>query len=240
MSTEQNQAPQVVAPEATPDAPTDAPPAEPTSPAGVKPAALPDCAAELKQRFPALFGGGPKPLKLRIQADIQERAPGVFSKQALSAFFRRYTGGTGYLIAMTKSPHRFDLDGNPAGEISEEHRQVASEELARRRELHQSKVDQAEEGRRNRAALLRDFETTTLTPANFCALKGIAPQALEALLATARKERAERPQHAPGPRPDRRPPPHAQRRPQRPERGERVEGARGPSSPSPKGGRPPR
>ena len=58
-----------------------------------------DCAAELRQRFPALFAGAPKPLKLRIQADIQERAPGVFSKQALSAFFRRYTGSTGYLTA---------------------------------------------------------------------------------------------------------------------------------------------
>lgn len=155
-----------------------------------------DCAAELRQRFPALFGGSPKPLKLRIQADIQQRAPGVFSRQALSAFFHRYTGSTGYLVALTRSTHRYDLDGQPNGEVSAEHRQAALDELARRRGLQQAKLDQAEEGRRMRAALLRDFEHTTLAPANFCALKGIAPEALDALLATARREAAERPQPA--------------------------------------------
>jgi ProP effector len=150
-----------------------------------------DCAGELGQRFPALFGGGFKPLKLRIQADIQERAPGVFGKQALSAFLRRHTGSTGYLVAMTKSPHRLDLDGRPSGEVSAEHRQAAMTELARRRALHQAHIEQAQEGRRMRAGLLRDFEHTTLTPANFCALKGIAPQLLDALLATAQQEARE-------------------------------------------------
>jgi sRNA-binding protein len=179
--------------------PNDAPAADPSTN---------DCAEQLKQRFPALFGGGPKPLKLKIQADIQERAPGVFAKQALSAFFRRYTGSTSYLIAETRSPHRFDLDGQPSGDISEEHRQVAQEELTRRRANHQAKLEQADDARRKRAALLHDFEHTTLTPANFCALKGIAPQALDALLATARREAQERP------------PVHAHARPNAP-RGER-------------------
>ena len=71
--------------------------------------------------FPALFTGRPKPVKLRVQADIQERAPGKFSKAQLSAFLRRHTGSTSYLIALTQAKTRFDLDGNPAGEISEEH-----------------------------------------------------------------------------------------------------------------------
>jgi sRNA-binding protein len=159
---------------------------------GAAPESAPDCAEQLRQRFPGLFGGGIKPLKLRIQADIQERAPGVFTKVALSTFFRRYTGSTAYLVAMTRSPHRFDLDGKPSGEISEEHRQAAVEELARRRSAHQAKLEQVDAARRQRAALLHDFERTTLTPANFCALKGIAPQALEALLATARREATER------------------------------------------------
>ncbi|WP_280154673.1 ProQ/FinO family protein [Piscinibacter sp. XHJ-5] len=191
---------------------------ESSSPPSPEPAtdapASADCAAQLKERFPALFEGPVKPLKLRIQVDIQQRAPNVFTRQALSAFFRRYTGSTGYLIAMTKSPHRFDLDGNPSGEVSEEHRQAAAEELARRRAQHRAKAEQAEEGRRKRAALLRDFESTTLTPANFCALKGITPQALDALLAAARREAQERAQAMPrhdGPRrhaapPGRRPP----------------------------------
>ncbi|HET9646289.1 MAG TPA: ProQ/FinO family protein, partial [Burkholderiaceae bacterium] len=95
-----------------------APPPKPAAPE-LNPAA---CAQELKIRFPALFGGAPKPVKLRIHADIQERAPGVFTRQALSAFFRRYTMSTPYLIALTKATHRFDLDGAPSGELSDEHR----------------------------------------------------------------------------------------------------------------------
>lgn len=189
---------------------------QPSQPAAApdRNAAAADCAALLKQTFPALFAGGAKPLKLRIQADIQERAPGQFTKQALSAFLRRYTGGTSYLVALTKSPHRFDLDGNPAGEISEEHRKAASDELARRRANRQAREQLEEDQRRNREQLLRDFERTTLTPANFCALKGVAQEELEGLLELARREAQERSameQRRPfddrrGPRRDGRPP----------------------------------
>jgi hypothetical protein len=42
---------------------------------------------------------------------------------------------------------------------------------------------------RARAALLRAHESTTLTNANFCALKGITPAQLEAQLSLARQER---------------------------------------------------
>ena len=175
----------------------------PTHPQAAPPEEKPrqvDCADQLREHFPALFGGSFKPLKLHIQTDIQQRAPGVFTKQALTGFLRRYTGSTGYLIALTRSPHRYDLDGQPAGEVSEAHREAATEELARRRAQQQAKREQAEEGRRTRATLLRDFERTTLTPANFCALKGIDPQSLDTLLATARREREERPRDMP-PRP---------------------------------------
>ncbi|MEK6667634.1 MAG: ProQ/FINO family protein [Pseudomonadota bacterium] len=166
--------------------------------------------ARLAELFPALFGGAPKPLKLRIQVDIQERAPGEFSKQALSAFFRRLTGATSYLVAVSRGKQRFDLDGQPAGELSEEHRQLAADELTRRRANQQARRaqedaqrEQEEAGRRQRFGLLRDFETTKLTTANFCALKGIAPEQLDGLLEQARKEaqedaaRPQRPQHRP-------------------------------------------
>lgn len=159
-----------------------------------------ECAQRLKQLFPALFSGAPKPLKLRIQADIQERAPGVFSKQLLSAFFRRYTGSTSYLLASSKAKHRFDLDGAPAGEFSEEHRQVAVQELARRRALQEERRELEENQRRNRAGLLRSYETTTLTRTNFCALMGVAPDELDGLLALAREEAQQRTQQ-PGARP---------------------------------------
>jgi len=151
----------------------------------------PDCAQQLKQLFPALFTGAPKPIKLKIQADIQERAPGVFTKQALSAFFRRYTGSTSYLIAVSKAKQRFDLDGQPAGELSEEHRQAAVDELARRRAKHDERRALEEQQRRNRAQLLRDYQSTTLTAPNFCALKGVAVDELEGLLEMARREAEE-------------------------------------------------
>ena len=100
----------------------------------------------------------------------------------------------------------------------------AAENTARReaeaaaRQQHAAQAD----ARRDRAALLRAFETTTLTPANFCALKRIAEADLQAALALARQERAERP---PEPRPDQRPDPRNDTRPPD-NRGARFEGRR--------------
>ncbi len=198
------------------------PAAAPAQAGQLSPAA---CADLLKQRFPALFTGQPKPLKLRIQADIQERAPGVFSKPALSAFFRRYTGSTSYLIALGKATQRFDLDGQPAGELTEEHRQLARDELTRRRQVVRDREQQAHaqqqaahaevmKARQDRAELLRAFQRTTLTLANFCALKGMTAEELNPVLEQARQEAAEAPPQrlhddrrpgGPGPRNDQRP-----------------------------------
>ncbi|XVJ70235.1 MAG: prop effector ProQ [Rhizobacter sp.] len=163
------------------------------------------CGDRLRALFPALFSGAVKPLKLRIQVDIQARAPGVFSKQVLSAFFRRHTGSTSYLIAVSKAPHRVDLDGQPAGEVNGEHKQAALEELARRRANNDARRQQEEQARLKRASLLRSFQNTTLTRANFCALNGLPEEALDAVLAQAEQEAKEAamrpgPQHR-GPRP---------------------------------------
>jgi len=206
------------APEGEGHNPSDAaPPVEASTPA--------QTAARLAALFPALFAGAPKPLKLRIQADIQARAPGVFTKQALSAFLRRHTGATAYLIATTKAAHRFDLDGQPAGELSDEHREVAAAELTRRRALRDARREEELKGRRERASLLRDFERTTLTEANFCALKGVDAAQLAGVLAQAREEAKEDAARASA-RPDH----------HRGDRGGRDD--RGPRGPRPDGGRP--
>ncbi|MBL8275176.1 MAG: ProQ/FinO family protein [Pelomonas sp.] len=221
----------------------------PAVPAAAAPAV--DATAELKALFPALFTGRPKPVKLRIQADIQERAPGKFSKAQLSAFLRRHTGSTGYLIALTQAKTRFDLDGNPAGEITEEHLTAAKDELARRKglqaerqqveqERHQLEIQQ----RRNRAQLLWDFERTTLTEANFCVLKGLTVAELPGILEIARKERAEAPPAPPREarrddrRDDRRPEGRPQGRPD--SRGPRRPDQRGEGRPGGKPGSAPR
>jgi sRNA-binding protein len=306
-------------------APDAATPAAPDAPAAPKPPDLSpaDCARELAQRFPALFGTPrPQPLKLRIQADIQARAPGVFTRRALSHFLHRHTTGNGYLRALAAAPHRVDLDGQPAGEIAEEHRSAAAAELARRQALRpqrqaqaqpqqgQERQERQEPGarpvrpvrpvrpaqqarpgpsgrqaapdrpnppdrssrpqrsppaprpgpqppgdashrppqahprpeapaagaapaaapaaaasataapfdreRRERAALLRSFEDSTLTKANFCVLRRIGPDELDAALALAREERRawlaaqpprpQAPARPPQPKPQQQPP----------------------------------
>jgi ProP effector len=166
-----------------------------SAPPSAAPMSHADCTALLQQHFPALFGPASpiRPLKLHIQADIQQRAPGVFTKAALSHFLRRYTASPAYLQALARTPQRHDLDGQPAGEVSEEHRQGARDELARRRNQQDARRAEEEEARRGRARLLRDFGTTTLTRPNFCALKGMDEGMLDALLAQARQEAAQRP-----------------------------------------------
>lgn len=195
---------------------------EKAKPPGMSPAA---CAAELRQRWPALFAGAPKALKLRTHVDIEARAPGVFTKPVLTAFFRRYTGSTSYLLAVARGRQRFDLDGKPAGEISDEHRQIAIDELTRRGVGLQSRREIEEQQRHNRAGLLFDYERTTLTRANFCALKQVPEAELDGLLEIARAEAAQFQQQ------------HRQQQPQR-----RPQDARAPGqapAPGPRRERPP-
>ncbi len=171
-----------------------------------------ECAQALKRQWPGLFAGAAKPIKLRIQKDIQERSPGAFTRSVLSTFLHRHTGSTSYLLAVARGGPRFDLDGKPDGEVTEEHRKVASDELARRRTNQAARIELEQQQRRNRAGLLRDFERTTLTRTNFCALKGVDESELDGLLAIAREEAARAPMSA-GDRP-----PHVRRDP-RPRRG---------------------
>ena len=142
------------------EAPGPAGPAAPPAPAvpDLSPAA---CAALLAERFPALFKAGRAlPIKLRIQADIQQRAPGLFSKKSLSIFLHRTTTSTAYLRALVQMPQRFDLDGVAAGEVAEEHRAAAAVEVERRRGIagarRQAERDAEREARRqaHRAAPL--------------------------------------------------------------------------------------
>ncbi|WP_418316899.1 ProQ/FINO family protein [Piscinibacter sakaiensis] len=199
------------------------------------------CAARLAELFPAVFtAGAAKPLKLRIQADIQARAPGIFTRKSLSIFLHRHTTSTAYLKALTNSPTRFDLDGAPAGDVADEHREAARTELERRRATFESRraaeretqrqqqrdaqqkamqeFAAQNEARRDRAGLLRAFESSTLTPANFCALKGLTQEQLDTTLALARQEREQAPKPPPQqqqPRQQRTAPTEGQRRPPR-------------------------
>ena len=143
----------VAAPPATAATPADAGPDAPAAAGAAPPRAEPsvaDTARLLAQHFPALFGAGViKPLKLRIQVDIQQRAPGVFSRKSLSLFLQRHTTGTAYLRALVaEGAKRFDLDGQPVGDIAPEHRDAAGVELERRRAIVEAKKHAGREAAR--------------------------------------------------------------------------------------------
>jgi len=169
----------------------------------------------LKQLFPALFAGAPKPIKLRIQSDIEARAAGRFTRQALTAFLRRYTGTTAYLSALLRATQRFDLDGQPAGELSTEHRAAAEQALKERRERQRQREAEMEAARQWRAELLRDWGRTSFSRANFCALKGVADAALDALLEQAKLETTQVPAAPHQPRRDGRGQKRDQQRPKK-------------------------
>lgn len=86
-----------------------------------------------------------KPLKLGIHKDL---APIVkdwgYDKAVLRRAMGLYTRQLCYQLALLKGEHRIDLEGKPAGEISDVHRQTAQEKV----ELIRAKRKQSEENRK--------------------------------------------------------------------------------------------
>ena len=72
-----------------------------------------------------------RPLALGIHKIIIERMPEVDSAQ-LRLAMRMHTASTRYLKALLAAGERFDLDGNPAGEVTAEQREVAGTTLRER------------------------------------------------------------------------------------------------------------
>lgn len=72
-----------------------------------------------------------QPLALGIHKTVKERMPEV-EAAALRAAMKIHTASTRYLKALVVGKERFDLDGQPAGEVTEEQREVASTALRER------------------------------------------------------------------------------------------------------------
>lgn len=83
------------------------------------------------------------PLAIGTHKVIKERMPELDGKQLRSAL-KNHTASTRYLKALLQGDKRFDLDGNPSGEITEEQRQQASEALRERfkKKAEQHKAEQ--------------------------------------------------------------------------------------------------
>lgn len=98
-----------------------------------------------------------KPLALRIDASIHERHP-EFERKSLRAALRMHTASTRYLKAVERGGARFDLDGNPAGEVTEEQRSHAGATLKERFAAvakQQKAKREADEAERRRAEKLQ-------------------------------------------------------------------------------------
>lgn len=72
-----------------------------------------------------------QPLAVGISAQVAERCPEIDGKLLKTALYF-HTSTTRYLKAVGRGTQRFDLDGNPSGEVTEEHRKHANEQLAER------------------------------------------------------------------------------------------------------------
>lgn len=89
--------------------------------------------AFLAERFPQCFSaeGEARPLKIGIFQDLVERVGGEMnlSKTQLRAALRLYTSSWRYLYGVKPGAIRVDLDGNPCGELEEQHVTHARQQL---------------------------------------------------------------------------------------------------------------
>lgn len=90
--------------------------------------------AYIAECFPKCFTleGEAKPLKIGIFQDLAERLneDSKVSKTQLRAALRQYTSSWRYLHGVKLGVTRVDLDGNPCGELEEEHVEHAQAALA--------------------------------------------------------------------------------------------------------------
>jgi Activator of osmoprotectant transporter ProP len=89
--------------------------------------------AFLAERFPLCFSaeGEARPLKVGIFQDLVERVDGEMnlSKTQLRSALRLYTSSWRYLYGIKAGAVRVDLDGNPCGELDEQHVAHARQQL---------------------------------------------------------------------------------------------------------------
>ena len=101
--------------------------------------------AFLAERFPHCFSaeGEARPLKIGIFQDLVDRVAGEMnlSKTQLRSALRLYTSSWRYLYGVKPGATRVDLDGNPCGELDEQH--VRRKEGAERKPRAQKPVEKA-------------------------------------------------------------------------------------------------
>jgi sRNA-binding protein len=86
----------------------------------------------LAQLFPAVFTGARwqphKPLTRGVHGDLIAR--GILLPDECRGLFRRYCGRRAYQVALAAGGPRFDLDGQPSGEITTAEQEAAKSAIA--------------------------------------------------------------------------------------------------------------
>lgn len=105
--------------------------------------------------FPVFRDG--QPLAIGIHKAIKVRLPDI-NEGSLRIALKGYTASTKYLKAIANGKQRFDLDGNPGGEITTEQRQQAMETIKERfrKAAERKKVEQEAKERQEKLQKLAE------------------------------------------------------------------------------------
>ena len=113
--------------------------------------------AFLAERFPHCFSaeGEARPLKIGIFQDLVDRVAGEMnlSKTQLRSALRLYTSSWRYLYGVKPGATRVDLDGNPCGELDEQHVEHARKQLEEAKARVQAQRAEQQAKKREAAAL---------------------------------------------------------------------------------------
>jgi sRNA-binding protein len=105
---------------------------------------------ELGSRFPKLFrrewNSPPLPMKIGLHTDLQALFPEIDSRTVREAL-RQYTMRCGWLYqeAVAKGGPRYDLEGNPQGEVTPAEQELAEKALAQWRQKREQRQQAAKE-----------------------------------------------------------------------------------------------
>lgn len=112
--------------------------------------------AFLAERFPLCFSaeGEARPLKIGIFQDLVSRVEGELSlsKTQLRSALRLYTSSWRYLYGIKAGVARVDLDGNPCGELDEQHVEHARVQLEEAKARVQAKRAEQQAKKREAAS----------------------------------------------------------------------------------------
>ncbi|HGW3646044.1 RNA chaperone ProQ [Citrobacter sp. CK198] len=118
--------------------------------------------AFLAERFPQCFSaeGEARPLKIGIFQDLVERVEGEMnlSKTQLRSALRLYTSSWRYLYGVKPGATRVDLDGNPCGELDEQHVEHARKQLEEAKARVQAQRAEQQAKKREAAAAAGEKE----------------------------------------------------------------------------------